>query len=477
MPEEEATLDDIAAEISTFERRAMAAERDTVDRLIAHHLKAAWARSSTDGFPGSTKADYLSLSPPMAPTDSSLYYARGATISSMMKRIRPFPRESGLGYRLGDPVQVKLVEAVPLGRCTPLRNAERGTKDADGNALLPQGRPPRPTGAPQTAGDAAAPRQALTAGRATSGTRIGHEGNGDRHASARRSGGRQKACRPLDQGGLFGSCPACGRGRLFRAFLKSVDACDACGERMDHHRADDFPPYIVVTIVGHARARRYMMTRSRAAAYDMAATRDMGAGYACQFARPDAAGQGARHRPAVGFENARFRRSRRSALKTCFPREIFGMTPSGLAAALSHSTPKRKGVRRSGRAMRPPSCSRQIGQGHSRVDGQNATAPTSSCRTFTSSRVDAAIPRDPRLRLTGDLHPAVLRSLRAGARAGDHGGSRTRATLRPRELYEEAGISLGRTHEAKARRFRFFPIFICAIWRGPINPPGLAEAI
>ncbi len=37
-PQEEAVLDDIAAEISTFERRAMAAERDTVDRLIAHHL-------------------------------------------------------------------------------------------------------------------------------------------------------------------------------------------------------------------------------------------------------------------------------------------------------------------------------------------------------------------------------------------------------------------------------------------------------
>src|SRR3546814_8357279 len=36
--DEEAALDDIAAEISTFERRAMAAERDTVNRLIAHHL-------------------------------------------------------------------------------------------------------------------------------------------------------------------------------------------------------------------------------------------------------------------------------------------------------------------------------------------------------------------------------------------------------------------------------------------------------
>ncbi|WFU48711.1 DUF983 domain-containing protein [Sinorhizobium terangae] len=60
--------------------------------------------------------------------------------------------------------------------------------------------------------------------------------------------------------GFLGRCPACGEARLFRAFIKSVDACAACGERMDHHRADDFPPYIVVTIVGHAVLAGYMMT-------------------------------------------------------------------------------------------------------------------------------------------------------------------------------------------------------------------------
>lgn len=60
--------------------------------------------------------------------------------------------------------------------------------------------------------------------------------------------------------GFLGKCPACGQGRLFRGFVKSVDACAACGERMDHHRADDFPPYIVVTIVGHVVLGGYMMT-------------------------------------------------------------------------------------------------------------------------------------------------------------------------------------------------------------------------
>lgn len=51
--------------------------------------------------------------------------------------------------------------------------------------------------------------------------------------------------------GLLGRCPHCGRGRLFRGFLKPVDACEACGEAMHHQRSDDLPPYIVITIVGH----------------------------------------------------------------------------------------------------------------------------------------------------------------------------------------------------------------------------------
>ena len=51
--------------------------------------------------------------------------------------------------------------------------------------------------------------------------------------------------------GFLGRCPACGQGRLFGRFLKVVDACEVCGTEFHHHRADDFPPYIVVFIVGH----------------------------------------------------------------------------------------------------------------------------------------------------------------------------------------------------------------------------------
>ena len=54
--------------------------------------------------------------------------------------------------------------------------------------------------------------------------------------------------------GLHGQCPACGQGKLFRAFLKPVDACAACGEDYTHQRADDFPPYIVILLLGHILA-------------------------------------------------------------------------------------------------------------------------------------------------------------------------------------------------------------------------------
>mgnify|MGYP003130734684 FL=1 len=46
-------------------------------------------------------------------------------------------------------------------------------------------------------------------------------------------------------------CPHCGQGKMFRAYLKTAEQCDVCGEELSHHRADDFPPYIAITIVGH----------------------------------------------------------------------------------------------------------------------------------------------------------------------------------------------------------------------------------
>ncbi len=69
--------------------------------------------------------------------------------------------------------------------------------------------------------------------------------------------------RPLGRSikrGLLSRCPACGTGRLFRAYVKPVDQCAACGEDYTAQRADDLPPYIVITIVGHIVVGGYMGT-------------------------------------------------------------------------------------------------------------------------------------------------------------------------------------------------------------------------
>lgn len=70
-------------------------------------------------------------------------------------------------------------------------------------------------------------------------------------------GGSQSPAKPIRpvlgamKRGFFGHCPHCGKGRLFRAFLKTEDHCAECGEEFHHHRADDLPAYLVVFIVGH----------------------------------------------------------------------------------------------------------------------------------------------------------------------------------------------------------------------------------
>jgi uncharacterized protein (DUF983 family) len=46
-------------------------------------------------------------------------------------------------------------------------------------------------------------------------------------------------------------CPNCGKGHLFGRFLKVVDHCEVCGEDYTAQRADDFPAYLVIVVVGH----------------------------------------------------------------------------------------------------------------------------------------------------------------------------------------------------------------------------------
>lgn len=56
---------------------------------------------------------------------------------------------------------------------------------------------------------------------------------------------------PAMKRGLACKCPQCGEGKLYRAYLKTVDTCDHCGLDISQHRADDLPPYLAIMVVGH----------------------------------------------------------------------------------------------------------------------------------------------------------------------------------------------------------------------------------
>ena len=74
---------------------------------------------------------------------------------------------------------------------------------------------------------------------------------GERLAELFAAGGSEPNTRQAVARGFFGRCPRCGSGRLFRRFLKPAESCGCCGQPFHHHRADDFPPYIVMFVIGH----------------------------------------------------------------------------------------------------------------------------------------------------------------------------------------------------------------------------------
>lgn len=51
-----------------------------------------------------------------------------------------------------------------------------------------------------------------------------------------------------------GRCPNCGRGKLFRSYLKPVEHCSACGEYLGDIRAEDGPAWLTIMLVGHILA-------------------------------------------------------------------------------------------------------------------------------------------------------------------------------------------------------------------------------
>ncbi len=151
-----AELIEISAKISAAERRAMAAERETIDRLIAHFLADRIGATFEGQISGVTKAGlFIKLEETgadgfvPAATIGDDYYRYDERTHSMRGE------RTGETYRLGDKVQVRLVEAAPVagalrfellsrGRYTGRPGGtKKGAKRARGaKATKPSGRSP-----------------------------------------------------------------------------------------------------------------------------------------------------------------------------------------------------------------------------------------------------------------------------------------------------------------------------------------------
>ncbi|MEL7272495.1 MAG: ribonuclease R [Pseudomonadota bacterium] len=148
---EEAQLETIAQDISTTERRAMLAERQTVDRLIALHMSDKIGAQFHGRINGVTRAGlFITLSEtgadgfiPISQIGDD-YYIYDETSH------RVTGEHSGLIYQMGDPVEVRLLEAAPMAGALRFEMVSEGREDT----ALPRSKRSRngsPSGRPRRA--------------------------------------------------------------------------------------------------------------------------------------------------------------------------------------------------------------------------------------------------------------------------------------------------------------------------------------
>ncbi|MGY6569662.1 MAG: S1 RNA-binding domain-containing protein, partial [Salinarimonas sp.] len=130
--------------ISAAERRAMAAERETIDRLIAHHLADRIGATFEGQISGVTKSG-LFVKLDHTGADG---FVPASTIGDDYFRFEEYGHalvgdRTGETYRLGDRVTVKLVEAAPVQGALRFEIISEGRKGA---APLPHGRRGKPGG-------------------------------------------------------------------------------------------------------------------------------------------------------------------------------------------------------------------------------------------------------------------------------------------------------------------------------------------
>jgi ribonuclease R len=146
-PQDEARLDKVAAEISAAERRAMAAERDTVDRLIASWLSERVGAVFEGRIRGVTRSGlFVELLEsgadgfvPISTLGSDFYEFEET-------HHRLVGRSTGETFRLGDAVEVRLVEALPFAGSLRFEILSGGTGGSPRRGKGPGGAPGRGKG-------------------------------------------------------------------------------------------------------------------------------------------------------------------------------------------------------------------------------------------------------------------------------------------------------------------------------------------
>jgi ribonuclease R len=152
LPEEE-YLDVISQEISDSERRAMLAERQTIDRLIAVHLADRIGAQFHGRINGVTRAGlFITLSDTGA--DGFIPISKLGDDYYVYDEVshRVVAEQSGLVFQMGDDVEVKLVEAAPMAGSLRFDMISDGReipglpRNRKSRAGSPSGRPRRSAG-------------------------------------------------------------------------------------------------------------------------------------------------------------------------------------------------------------------------------------------------------------------------------------------------------------------------------------------
>jgi ribonuclease R len=143
LPETETleSLSEVAAQISVTERRAMKAERETADRLIAHFLADRIGATFQGRISGVTRAGlFVKLSDTGADglipirTLGTEYFNYDETRHALVGS------RSGAMHRLGDVVDVRLVEAAPVAGALRFELLSEGVVPARGRSRRPGAR-------------------------------------------------------------------------------------------------------------------------------------------------------------------------------------------------------------------------------------------------------------------------------------------------------------------------------------------------